>query len=158
MLRTFLFLFFVCITFKTFAQQDTTLYRLTIDEQQVGPAGKMVKGMTVNGGIPGPVLAFTEGDYAVIYVTNNMEVETSVHWHGILLPNFYDGVPYLTTPPIQPGQTQKYQFPLIQSGTYWYHSHTMLQEQSGVYGSIVIYPKEKSTAYTYDQELVLVLF
>jgi FtsP/CotA-like multicopper oxidase with cupredoxin domain len=65
-----------------------------------------------------------------------MSEETSVHWHGLLLPNFYDGVPYLNTPPIEPGHTQKYEFPIRQSGTYWYH--TQLQEQSGVFGSIVI--------------------
>ena len=130
-------------------------YTLTIDKATVNLAGKDVTGMTVNGGIPGPTLRFTEGEYAVIYVKNNMDVETSVHWHGILLPNFQDGVPYLTTPPIRPGQTFKYEFPLIQSGTYWYHSHTMLQEQSGVYGSIVIEPREKTLDY--DKELVLVL-
>ena len=112
-------------------------------------------GMTINGSIPGPVLRFTEGDYAVIYVKNEMDVETSIHWHGLLLPNFYDGVPYLTTPPIEPGHTQKYEFPLIQSGTYWYHSHTMLQEQSGVYGSFVIEPKEKKIEY--NKELVIML-
>jgi CopA family copper-resistance protein len=84
-----------------------------------------------------------------------MEVETSVHWHGLLLPNFYDGVPYLTTPPIQPGETFTYEFAIKQSGTYWYHSHTMLQEQAGVYGSIVIEPKEKQ--FDYDHDLVLVL-
>jgi FtsP/CotA-like multicopper oxidase with cupredoxin domain len=96
--------------------------------------------MTVNGSIPGPVLEFTEGEYAIIYVKNEMKEETSIHWHGLVLPNFYDGVPYLNTPPIKPGQTLKYEFPINQSGTYWYHSHTMLQEQS-VYGSIVIHPK-----------------
>ena len=84
-----------------------------------------------------------------------MNVETSVHWHGLLLPNVQDGVPYLTTPPILPGKTQKYEFPIIHSGTYWYHSHTMLQEQSGVYGSIVIKPKNQILEY--DRELVLVL-
>ena len=111
-------------------------YKLTINKQNVNITGKPVMGMTINGSIPGPTLEFTEGEQAVIHVTNNMEVETSVHWHGILLPNFQDGVPYLTTPPIQPGSTFTYTFPIIQSGTYWYHSHTMLQEQSGVYGSI----------------------
>ena len=130
-------------------------YTLTIEQDTVNKAGKEVMGMTVNGNIPGPVLEFTEGEYAVIYVKNNMDVETSVHWHGLLLPNFYDGVPYLTTPPIKPGTTFKYEFPLKQSGTYWYHSHTMLQEQSGVFGSIVIKPKEKTL--NYDKELVLML-
>jgi FtsP/CotA-like multicopper oxidase with cupredoxin domain len=78
--------------------------------------------MTVNGTIPGPTLEFTEGEYAVIYVKNEMSEETSVHWYG-LLPNFYDGVPILNTPPIEPRHTQKYEFPIKQSGTYWYHSH-----------------------------------
>jgi hypothetical protein len=130
-------------------------YTITLKEELVSKAGKQVKGMTVNGTIPGPTLEFTEGEYAVIYVKNEMSVETSVHWHGLLLPNFYDGVPYLNTPPIEAGQTQKYEFPIKQSGTYWYHSHTMLQEQSGVYGSIVIKPKTK--ILNYDKDLVLVL-
>jgi|TARA_R110000744_G_scaffold153733_3_gene268166 CopA family copper-resistance protein len=130
-------------------------HTITLREASVNKAGKNVMGMTVNGTIPGPTLEFTEGEYAVIYVKNEMSVETSVHWHGLLLPNFYDGVPYLNTPPIEPGHTQKYEFPVRQSGTYWYHSHTMLQEQSGVYGSIVIQPKEKML--NYDSELVLLL-
>ncbi|WP_445737223.1 multicopper oxidase domain-containing protein [Mariniflexile sp.] len=130
-------------------------YTITIGEEKVNKAGKKVKGMTINGSIPGPVLEFTEGEYAVIYVKNDMSVETSVHWHGLLLPNFYDGVPYLTTPPIEPGHTQKYEFALKQSGTYWYHSHTLLQEQSGVFGSFVIHPKKETLKY--DKELVLML-
>ncbi len=130
-------------------------YTLTIEKQSVNFTGKEVMGMTVNGTIPGPTLEFTEGEQAVIHVTNKMDVETSVHWHGILLPNFQDGVPYLTTPPIKPGTTFTYEFPIKQSGTYWYHSHTMLQEQSGVFGSIVIQPKEKNLGY--DKELVLML-
>jgi CopA family copper-resistance protein len=140
---------------QTFAQTDTTTYTLTIKKEMVNKAGKEVMGMTINGSIPGPTLRFKEGGYAVIYVKNLMDVETSIHWHGLLLPNFYDGVPYLTTPPIKPGETQKYEFPLRQSGTYWYHSHTMLQEQSGVYGSIVIEPREENLSY--DKELVMVL-
>ena len=130
-------------------------YNLEINEEMVNKAGKDVMGMTINGSIPGPTLEFVEGEYAVIYVKNNMDVETSIHWHGILLPNFFDGVPYLTTPPIAPGKTLKYEFAIKQNGTYWYHSHTMLQEQSGVFGSIVIQPKEKNLDY--DKELVLIL-
>jgi CopA family copper-resistance protein len=129
-------------------------YQLTIDKKMVNITGKEVMGMAINGTIPGPTLRFTEGEYAKIHVTNNMEVETSVHWHGLLLPNFYDGVPYLNTPPIAPGETFIYEFALHQSGTYWYHSHTMLQEQLGVYGSIVIEPKEKTVDY--DHDLVIV--
>jgi CopA family copper-resistance protein len=130
-------------------------YRLTLNQEKVNKAGKEVMGMTINGSIPGPVLEFTEGEYAVIYVKNNMDVETSIHWHGLLLPNFYDGVPYLTTPPIEPGHTLKYEFAIKQSGTYWYHGHTLLQEQIGVFGSFVIHPKKETLEY--DKELVLML-
>lgn len=133
---------------------DTTVYHLNINKTKVNLAGKKVNAMSINGSIPGPTLKFKEGGFAVIYVRNNMDVETSVHWHGLLVPNYYDGVPYLTTPPIRPGHTEKYEFPLKQSGTYWYHGHTGLQEQIGVYGSIIIEPKEKKIAY--DKDLVLV--
>lgn len=98
--------------------------------------------LAVNGQLPAPTLYFTEGDTAIINVHNKMHMETSIHWHGLLLPNEEDGVPYLTTAPIKAHTTHTFKFPLIQSGTYWYHSHTMLQEQIGTYGSIVIYPKE----------------
>ncbi len=130
-------------------------YRLTLKQEKVNKAGKEVMGMTINGTIPGPTLEFTEGEYAVIYVKNEMDVETSIHWHGLLLPNFYDGVPYLNTPPIEPGHTLKYEFAIKQSGTYWYHGHTMLQEQVGVYGPFVIHPEKKTLEY--DKELVLML-
>lgn len=130
-------------------------YNLTIEKNETTLAGVTAKGMTINGSIPGPVLEFSEGDLAIINVTNKMEVETSVHWHGLILPNFYDGVPYLTTPPIEPGATFQYRIPINQSGTYWYHSHTMLQEQKGVYGSIMIQPREKTLEY--DKDLVVVL-
>ncbi|OBQ54730.1 multicopper oxidase domain-containing protein [Tamlana sp. s12] len=130
-------------------------YNLTIEENEMTLAGVTAKAMTINGSIPGPVLEFNEGDLAVINVTNKMDEETSVHWHGLILPNFFDGVPYLTTPPIKPGTTFQYRIPINQSGTYWYHSHTMLQEQKGVYGSIVIQPKEKTLEY--DTDLVVVL-
>ncbi|MTE26473.1 multicopper oxidase domain-containing protein [Winogradskyella ouciana] len=130
-------------------------YNLTIEENEITLAGVTANGMTINGGIPGPTLEFNEGDLAIINVTNKMDEETSVHWHGLILPNFYDGVPYLTTPPIKPNTTFQYRIPINQSGTYWYHSHTMLQEQKGVYGSIVIHPKEKTLDY--DKDLVIVL-
>ena len=131
------------------------VYDLTIDYETVNYTGKDVKAMTFNGSIPGPTLEFNEGEFAIINVTNKMDVETSVHWHGLILPHFYDGVPYLNTPPIKPGETQQYKFALKQSGTYWYHSHTGLQEQRGVYGSLQINPKE--TTLEYDKDLVLVL-
>ncbi|HET8865262.1 MAG TPA: multicopper oxidase domain-containing protein [Gracilimonas sp.] len=134
---------------------DSLIYHLTISEQTMNITGKPVSAMAINGSIPGPTLRFKEGKHAVIYVTNTMEEETSVHWHGLLLPNYMDGVPYLTTPPIRPDKTLRYDFPLTHSGTYWYHSHTGLQEQKGIYGSIVIEPKEKELEY--DEDLVLVL-
>ncbi|WP_299217627.1 multicopper oxidase domain-containing protein [uncultured Aquimarina sp.] len=130
-------------------------YNLTIEENKMTLGGVSANAMTINGSIPGPVLEFEEGDLAIINVTNKMDEETSVHWHGLILPNFYDGVPYLTTPPIEPGETFQYRIPINQSGTYWYHSHTMLQEQKGVYGSIIIHPKEKTLEY--DKDLVVVL-
>ena len=130
-------------------------YNLTLEQKEMTLGGVTANGMTINGSIPGPTLEFNEGDLAIINVTNKMDKETSVHWHGLILPNFYDGVPYLTTPPIEPGTTFQYRIPINQSGTYWYHSHTMLQEQKGVYGSIVIHPKEKTLEY--DKDLVVVL-
>lgn len=130
-------------------------YNLTIEQKEMTLGGVSAKAMAINGSIPGPVLEFNEGDLAVINVTNKMDEETSVHWHGLILPNFYDGVPYLTTPPIKPGTTFQYRIPVNQSGTFWYHSHTMLQEQKGLYGAIVIQPKEKTMEY--DKELAMVL-
>ncbi len=130
-------------------------YSLIIEKNKITLGGITADAMTINGSVPGPVLKFTESDLAIINVTNKMNVETSVHWHGLILPNFYDGVPYLTTPPIAAGSTFQYRIPINQSGTYWYHSHTMLQEQRGVYGSIVIEPKEKTLDY--DKEVVIVL-
>ncbi|MFB9054235.1 multicopper oxidase domain-containing protein [Formosa undariae] len=131
-------------------------YTINVKEITVNKVGKSVKAMSIDGTIPGTTLEFNEGEYAVIYVKNEMEVETSMHWHGLLLPNFYDGVPYLTTPPIRPGETLKYEFPIKQAGTYWYHSHTMLQEQRGVFGAFIIHPKKKES-FEYDKELVLML-
>jgi hypothetical protein len=130
-------------------------YTLTLEQNEMTLGGVTAKGMTINGNIPGPVLEFTEGDLAVINLINHMDVETSVHWHGLILPNFFDGVPYLTTPPIMPGETFQYRIPLNQSGTYWYHSHTMLQEQKGVYGAIIIHPKEEVLQYDHDLAIVL---
>jgi len=117
-------------------------YDLYVTDTMVNFTGKQRHAIAINGQIPAPILEFTEGDTAIIRVHNLMKMETSVHWHGILLPNREDGVPYLTTSPVEPGKTYTFTFPLIQSGTYWYHSHTMLQEQSGLYGSIVIHPAQ----------------
>lgn len=117
-------------------------YDLYVTDTMVNFTGKRRHAIAINGQIPAPILEFTEGDTAIIRMHNMMKMETSIHWHGILLPNKEDGVPYLTTSPVEAGKTYTFTFPLIQSGTYWYHSHTMLQEQSGLYGSIVIHPAQ----------------
>lgn len=146
-----------CKTPKPAAGQRVVEYDLTIAEQTVSPAGKAVRGFTINGGIPGPTLRFREGDFARIRVHNQLKREsTSTHWHGLLLPNEQDGVPHVTTPPIQPGTTHTFGFDLRHSGTYWYHSHTHLQEQNGVFGSIVVLPRGGEPVKA-DRELVLVL-
>ena len=117
------------------------IYKLNITDSVVNYSGKASHAMAINGQIPGPTLEFTEGDTAYITVNNRMKAPTSFHWHGILVPNQYDGVPYLTTVPIAPGSSYLFVIPLKQTGTYWYHSHTMLEEQSGLYGPIVIHPQ-----------------
>ena len=93
-----------------------------------------------------PTLTFTEGDTAEIYVHNEMDEETSLHWHGLILPNKYDGVPNLTQMPIKPHSTHLYRFPIVQHGTHWYHSHTMLQEQIGMYGAMILNKRASAIA------------
>lgn len=125
------------------------IYHLYVNDTVVNYTGKEVKAVAINGSIPGPTLEFNEGDTAEIYVHNIMHMETSIHWHGLILPNEQDGVSYLTTAPIKGHETHKFLFPIVQHGTYWYHSHTMLQEQSGMYGAIVIHEKTKSATPEY---------
>ncbi len=116
-------------------------YDLEIKEQDVFITGKAVKALTINNQIPGPTLYFKEGEDAVINVKNSLNEKTSIHWHGILLPGNMDGVPGLNGfEGIAPGQTFTYKFKIRQAGTYWYHSHSNLQEQQGLYGAIVIEP------------------
>jgi CopA family copper-resistance protein len=120
----------------------TVRYDLYVKDTIVNYSGKNKQAIAINGTIPGPTMYFTEGDTAEIYIHNTLKTETSIHWHGLLLPNRYDGVPYLTNMPTQPGETHLFKFPIIQNGTYWYHSHTKLQEQSGMYGAIIIHKRE----------------
>ena len=122
----------------------TREYDLVIATQEVTMTGTPVQKITVNGTIPAPVLYFTEGDEAVIRVTNRMDEMSSIHWHGLLLPGFMDGAPgFNGFKGIAPGETFTYRFPIRQSGTYWYHSHSLGQEQDGLYGALVIAPKAK---------------
>jgi len=125
------------------------IYHLYITDTTVSYTGKKRKALAINGSIPAPTLTFTEGDTAEIYVHNNMMMETSIHWHGLILPNQYDGVSYLTTRPVKMGETHYYTFPVVQNGTYWYHSHTMMQQQSGLYGAIIIHKKEEPSIKEY---------
>lgn len=116
----------------------TVQYHLYIADTIVRFGKKAKRAIAVNGQIPMPTLSFTEGDTAEIYVHNNLDEETSLHWHGLFLPNQYDGVPNLTQMPIKPHTTHLYKFPIIQHGTHWYHSHTKLQEQIGMYGMFIM--------------------
>lgn len=132
-------------------------YSLTIVREPVNVTGKTVKKITINGNIPGPTLRFTEGEEAVIHVTNKLDEDTSVHWHGLLLPDAMDGVPGLGGfPGIKPGETFTYRFKIRQNGTYWYHAHSMGQEQDGHYGSIVIVPKGKDPVQA-DRDYVVLI-
>ncbi|MGK0189975.1 MAG: FtsP/CotA-like multicopper oxidase with cupredoxin domain [Verrucomicrobiales bacterium] len=132
-------------------------YELTVAESSISIAGKTRRALTLNGSMPGPTLRFREGDTARIVVRNALHhEETSIHWHGLLVPNAMDGVPYLTTPPIKPGIQHRFEFPLTHPGTYWYHSHTGLQEQRGVYGSIIVEPRG-GEAIDVDHDVVALL-
>ncbi len=119
-----------------------TLFDLSIGELPVNFTGRTRTATTVNGRLPGPTLRWRQGDSVTLRVRNTLPVSTSIHWHGILLPTGMDGVPGLSYDGIGPGETFVYQFEVGQSGTYWYHSHSRFQEQSGLYGPIVVEPRE----------------
>jgi FtsP/CotA-like multicopper oxidase with cupredoxin domain len=127
--------------------QNVVHYDLTITDTIVNYSGKEKRAIAVNGQIPMPILTFTEGDIAEIVVHNKLKESTSLHWHGLFLPNKEDGVPYLTQMPIEPNETFTYRFPIIQSGTHWYHSHSGLQEQIGMYGSLVLLKKKDAPTF-----------
>lgn len=131
----------------TATAQKVVRYDLYVRDTLVNFTGKQKRAIAVNGQIPMPTLTFTEGDIAEIYVHNEMDEETSLHWHGLFLPNKEDGVPYLTQMPIKPHTVYKYTFPIIQHGTHWYHSHSGLQEQIGMYGSFIINKKTDDPAF-----------
>ncbi len=127
--------------------QKTVHYDLYVKDTTVNFTGKLKRAIAVNGQIPMPTLTFTEGDTAEIVVHNELEEETSLHWHGLFLPNKEDGVPYLTQMPIAPHSTHTYRFPIIQNGTHWYHSHSGLQEQIGMYGSFVMLKRQDDKTF-----------
>lgn len=152
------FLFFMLFIVLMFAARSSQAreYDLVIARQTVNITGHPVRKITVNGTIPAPTLRFTEGEEAVVHVTNKMDVPTSIHWHGILIPAEMDGVPgFNGFPGIMPGQTFTYRFKIRQTGTYWYHAHSQGQEQDGLYGSLIFAPA-KDLIRT-DRDYVVVL-
>ena len=136
-----LYIVFLLPAGQSLFAQKIVRYELYVKDTLVTYAGKEKRAIAVNGQIPMPTLTFTEGDTAEIVVHNQLAESTSLHWHGVFLPNKEDGVPWLTQKPIGPGTTYTYRFPIIQHGTHWYHSHSGLQEQIGMYGSFVMKKK-----------------
>lgn len=153
--KTILIMHLIILFFTSTGLSAIREYHLTVAREQIVVQGRQAAGMTINGRIPGPTLRFNMGDIARIHVTNKMDVPTSIHWHGVLVPPEMDGVPLVTQTPIAPGATFTYEYPIRQTGTYWYHSHVELQEQSGIYGAIVIADEESSLQV--DREEVVLL-
>ena len=132
-----------------------------IIELSIGKMPKMIDGrkgnaIGINGTVPGPIIRMQEGQDVTIRVTNNLDEDTSIHWHGIILPFQMDGVPNVSFDGIKPGETFEYKYPVIQNGTYWYHSHSGLQEQMGHYGPLIIDPADQDPV-EYDREYPVVL-
>ena len=143
----------LCLVSSTWGIAAIKEYQLSIDEGIVNVTGKPVKRITVNGQFPAPLLEFEEGDEAVIRVKNNLKnQDSSIHWHGLLLPGIMDGVPgFNGYNGIKPNEEFVYKFKVRQSGTYWYHAHSKGQEQDGLYGSLVIYPKNKKPLAAHER-------
>lgn len=157
MARVLLPLFIALCALAADAAAAERVYDLTIGEASVTVDGKAYDRLAINGTIPGPLLRFTEGDDAVIRVTNTLDEPTSLHWHGLKLPGLMDGVTgFNGYPGIAPGETFTYRFKIRQSGTYWYHSHTGLQEQDGIYAPLVIAPESGETVKT-ERDYVVML-
>jgi len=133
-----------------------TEFDLFIDQSPVNLTGRKRTALTINDSLPGPLLRWREGDTVTLRVKNRLAEPTSIHWHGILLPSNMDGVPGLSFKGIEPGGVFVYQFTVKQHGTYWYHSHSGFQEQQGVYGPLVIDPREPEP-YTYQRDYVVML-
>ena len=135
-------------------QADT--YDLTVDRVTIDTGAFQRAGIGYNGASPGPVLRFKEGEEVTINVTNNLDVDTSIHWHGLILPYRMDGVPTISFDGIAPGETFTYKCPIVQAGTYWFHSHSSMQEPDGAYGAIVIEPRDREP-FRYDRDYVVQL-
>ncbi|GAA0843444.1 copper resistance system multicopper oxidase [Marinobacter szutsaonensis] len=131
-------------------------YNITVDRVMIDTGDFVKEGIGYNGASPGPVLRFKEGETVTINVTNNLDEPTSIHWHGLILPFEQDGVPGISFDGIPAGETFTYEFPIVQSGTYWFHSHSGFQEPNGAYGAIVIEPEGREP-FRYDREYVVQL-
>jgi CopA family copper-resistance protein len=131
-------------------------YSLTIDTLGVNYTGTETNALAINGQIPAPLLRFRDGEQVVIHVTNKLDVPSSIHWHGLLVPPEMDGVPGISFDGIPPGETFTYRFPIRQTGTYWYHSHSGYQEAQGLYGPMIIDPADGPTV-AYDREYTVLL-
>ena len=131
-------------------------FDLGVGYREVNFTGTPRLATVVNGGLPAPTLRWKEGTDIALRVTNNLAVDTSIHWHGILLPPGMDGVPGISFNGIQPGETFEYRYRLQQAGTYWYHSHSGFQEQAGVYAPLIVDPA-RAEPVAYDRELVILL-
>ena len=131
-------------------------YRITVDYVKIDTGDFTRTGIGYNGSAEPKVLRFKEGEEVTIHVTNNLDEDTSIHWHGLILPFDQDGVPKISYPGIKPGKTFTYRFPIIQSGTYWFHSHSGFQEPDGAYGALILEPKDREP-YRYDREYVVQL-
>lgn len=131
-------------------------FELSIGQTAVNITGHVRTALTINGSLPGPLLRWREGDTVTLRVRNRLAQPTSIHWHGIILPANMDGVPGLSFKGIEPGGVYVYQFKVNQHGTYWYHSHSGFQEQQGVYGPLVIDPREPEP-FTYQRDYVVML-
>lgn len=132
-------------------------YDLYVKDTLVNFTGKNRRAIAINGKLQAPTLYFTEGDTAEIYLHNRLKENTGLHWHGVILPNEQDGVPYLTTKPVKPGETHLYKFRVSQNGTYWYHSHEALQEQIGMNGILVFKKREGEPQTQYNAEIPVLL-
>jgi CopA family copper-resistance protein len=137
-------------------KETATEFNLSVGRFPVRIDGRVGEAVGVNGTLPAPLIRFREGDEITLNVTNMLDEDTSIHWHGLLVPFQMDGVPGVTFPGIRPGETFTYKYAVPQSGTYWYHSHSGLQEQEGHYGPIIIDPHHHDPV-AYDREYVLVL-
>ncbi len=138
------------------AWMEGTEFDLAISETTVNLTGKPRPATLINQSLPAPVLRWREGDVVTLRVANHLRETSSIHWHGMILPSHMDGVPGISFQGIGPGETFTYRFPVQQSGTYWYHSHSGFQEQSGMYGAIVIDPLEPEP-FDYDRDYVVML-